>query len=100
MVVLNVRDRLKSLLQVLSNMIDSGQCDNCTDANIEEIISMIEPKTMGRESAAKFLGISLNRFHELRDLGVIPEPRCRKGFKEKEYRIDDLTKVKDKIQRK
>ena len=47
---------------------------------------------MGREEAAKFLGVSLNKFHELRDAGLIPEPRKRKGFKEKEYYLSDLTK--------
>ena len=99
MVVLNVRERLKSLLSMFNTMIDAGQCDNCTDVNIEEILSMVEPKTMGREAAATYLGISLNRFHELRDLGVIPEPRSRKGFKEKEYYISDLNKIKDKIKK-
>ena len=64
-----------------------------------EKISIIihKPEALGREAAAKFLGISLNRFHELRDEGIIPCPKKRQGFKEKEYYTRDLEKCMDLV---
>ena len=74
-------------------MCRSGNCDNITPQELEMLSEMIhKPETVGREDAAKFLGVSLTKFHELKDSGVIKEPRKRKGFKEKEYYLSDLRK--------
>lgn len=84
---------LKKLLEKAIEMIDDGEFDDITCEDLEQISIIIHnPQTMGREEAAKYLGISLNKFHELRDQGLIPEPRKRKGFKEKEYYLSDLCK--------
>ena len=85
--------KLKELLQQLIELIDNDEFIEIDDDIIEQLSNLIHrPATMGREDAARFLGISLNRFYELRDAGIIPEPRKRKGFKEKEYFITDLRK--------
>lgn len=82
---------LEIILTHALNLCREGKCDHITE---EELIILSEiihkPETMGREDAAKYLGLSLNKFHEFRDAGIIPEPRKRKGFKEKEYYTSDL----------
>lgn len=84
---------LKELLQKVIVMIDNDEFE-LNECDIELISCLIHrPLTMGREDAAKFMGVSLNRFHELKDLGIIAEPRKRKGFKEKEYYVSDLQKA-------
>lgn len=81
-------------------MIDSGECDHITAEQLAMISEIVHaPQSMGREDAAKYLGVSLNRFHELRDQGVIPPARSRKGFKEKEYFVCDLKKAKEKLEK-
>lgn len=85
--------KLKELLQQLIELIDNDEFIEPDDNIIEQLSDLIHrPESMGREEAVRFLGISLNRFYELRDAGIIPEPRKRKGFKEKEYFITDLRK--------
>ena len=85
--------RLKLLIEQVLKMIDNDEFEDLNDADIELISAIIHrPLTMGREDAAKYIGVSLNRFHELKDLGIIAEPRKRKGFKEKEYYLSDLQK--------
>ena len=82
-------------------MIDNGECDGITPEEVEMLSEIIHrPQSMGREDAAKYLGLSLNRFHELRDCGVIPDPRKRRGFKEKEYFKCDLDKAKEYLLRR
>ena len=79
-------------------MIDDGECDKISMKEVEMISTFIhQPKTMGREAAAKHLDVSLNLFHELRDLGIIPSARARKGFKELEYFVKDLDECKEKV---
>ena len=58
------------------------------------MLSMLihRPETVGREDAAKLMGVSLNRFHEFKNMGIISEPRKIKGHKEKGYCISDLQK--------
>lgn len=82
-------------------MIDAGDCDNITAEELDEISSIINrPATMGREDAAKLLGVSLNRFHDLRSTHkfedktkfIIDPPRSVKGQKEKMYYRRDLLK--------
>jgi len=86
-------DGLEFILTEALDLCKKGKCKYITP---EELIILTEivhkPETMGREDAAKYLGLSLNKFHELRSSGVIPEPRKRKGFKEKEYYTSDLRK--------
>ena len=85
-------------MQEIINQIDEEEFEELTLEELEQISTLIHrPETMGREAAARFLGLSLNRFHELRDLGEIPEPRKRKGFKEKEYYSSDLRICKKRI---
>ena len=84
---------LKLLLIKALAMIEEGEFDDLTTEQLEDISIIIhKPMTMGREDAAKFLGLSLNRFHELRDKGIIPLPRSVKGQKEKLYYTSDLCK--------
>ena len=84
---------LKKLLQKALEMEANGEFDEIPLEEIEKLSILIHvPETMGREEAAKYLGISLNKFHELRDQHIIPEPRKRKGFKEKAYYTSDLCK--------
>ncbi|MGV8961892.1 MAG: hypothetical protein ACOH2V_00745 [Candidatus Saccharimonadaceae bacterium] len=92
---------LKSLLQEIIDKIDEDQLEVPSKEDLE-FISMIihRPETMGREAAAKFLGLSLSKFHELRDRGEIPEPRKRKGFKEKEYYLTDLLVCRERLAEK
>lgn len=74
-------------------MIDDDEFKDLSNKDLENISAIIHsPKTMGREDAAKYLGISLNKLHELKDLGIISEPRKVKGFKEKHYYTSDLDK--------
>lgn len=38
------------------------------------------------------MGVSLNRFHEFKNMGIVSEPKKIKGHKEKGYYISDLQK--------
>lgn len=79
-------------------MIDNGECPDLSQQDLDVISSIInQPKSMGRESAAQFLGINMNHFHELRSSGIIRDPRKRKGFKEKEYFLSDLKEAKERM---
>lgn len=72
-------------------MVDDGDCDGITNEELEKISIIIHPpKWVGREDAAKYLGVSLNRFYELRDQGIIKMPRKVRGQKEKLYNTSDL----------
>lgn len=85
---------LKTILEEIIVMIDNHEFEDLTIEDLEEISTIIHrPEAMGREEAAKFLGVSLSKFYELRDKGLIPEPRKRKGFKEKAYYTSDLRKA-------
>lgn len=84
---------LERLLIEALDMCRSGKCDYITPDELDILSSIMHrPETVGREEAAKYLGISLNKFHKLKDNGVILEPRKKKGFKEKEYYLSDLSK--------
>jgi len=86
-------ERIKGLLFKALEMIDSGECDSITDDEIEQISAIIHrPEYLGREAAAKHLHVSLNRFHELRDSGIIPMPKKVVGQKEKLYSVCELKK--------
>ena len=91
---LNIRSKLRSILNKAEAMIENGDCDSCPDDRIATLMDMIIPETMGRESAAKYLGISLNRFHDLVNSGKLTAKKTA-GFKEKSYRLEDLKKVKE-----
>ena len=79
-------------------MIDNNEFEDITSKELEQISTIIHrPITVGREAAAQFLGLSLNKFHELRDKGLIPPPKKRKGFKEKEYYMSDLCKYLESL---
>ena len=85
---------LKKLIEEVRQMIDRGDCDDITEDQLEEISILIhQPEYVGRECAAQMLGVSLNRFYELRDQGIIPMPRKCKGHKEKMYSVYELRKV-------
>jgi len=92
-------ETLKKLLQIAIELIDKNEFIKLNNKDLEQLSILIHnPTTMSREEAAKFLGISLNKFHEYRTLGIIPEPRKRKGFKEKEYYLSDLSNCLETIQ--
>ena len=94
----SIMEYLKKLLLKAIEMVDAGECEGLTQEDFDAISEIIHrPISVGREDAAKFLGVSLNEFHRLRDEGVIPLPMPRKGFKEKEYFMSDLKKAKDAI---
>ena len=85
---------LRKLVVTVLEMIDNNEFEDITEKELELISILIHrPITMGREDAAKYMGVSLNRFHELKDYGIIPEPRKVKGFKEKAYYVSDLKKA-------
>jgi len=85
---------LNKLVATILKMLENNECEDLSDDELEQISILIHrPTTMGREDAAKFIGVSLCRFHELRDLGVILEPRKVKGQKEKLYYTSDLSKA-------
>ena len=75
-------------------MIDDGECEHITPGELEILSNILNlPDTMGREDSAKFLGLSLNRFHELIHEGTILPPRKVVGFKELHYYRSDLKKA-------
>lgn len=85
---------LNKIIAIVLKMIENNECEDLTDEELEKISILIhKPITMGREDAAKFMGVSLNKFHELKDYGIIPEPRKVKGFREKAYYLSDLKKA-------
>jgi len=89
-------DVLKALLQKAIDMVDNGECANLTQEELDTISAIIhQPRTCGREAAAEYLGLSLNRFHELRKAGIIRDPRKVKGLKEKMYYLADLKEAKE-----
>ena len=59
-------EHLRKLLIKAIEMIDSGECEHITPEELEMLSNIVnKPTTMGREDAAKYLGVSLNRLHEL-----------------------------------
>ena len=86
--------RLRTLVVEVLKMIDNNEFEDISNDELEMISILIHrPITMGREEAAKYMGVSLNKFHDLKDYGIIPEPRKVKGFKEKAYYVSDLNKA-------
>ena len=84
---------LELLLLEALDMCRSGKCNYITPNELDILSNIIhKPETMGREEAAKYLGVSLNKFHKLKDSGIILEPRKKRGFKEREYYLSDLNK--------
>ena len=82
-------------------MIDNGECPKLSQYELEAISNILNPPvTMGRETAAKFLGVSLNRFHELIHEGIVSPPRKVVGFKELHYYASDLKKSLEKLKNK
>jgi len=92
-----LKEIIKQLIREVEQMVDNGECDLNPD-QIEEIALIVhEPRFVGREEAARMLGVSLNKFHELRDQGVIPIPRKVRGQKEKLYSVYELRKCEQHI---
>ena len=79
-------------------MIDDGECPELSQQDLDALSSIIhQPRTYGREAAAQFLKISLKRFHDLRNAGIIRDPRKVKGLKEKQYYLSDLKEAKEHL---
>jgi len=88
-----LKEIIRRLIKEVECMVENDECDLTPD-QIEEIALIVhEPHFVGRECAAEFLGVSLNRFYELRDAGIIPMPRKVRGQKEKLYSMYELRKV-------
>ena len=84
---------LESILLEALDLCRKGECNYITPEELDILNNMIhKPETVSREDAAKYLGISLSKFHKLKDIGIILEPKKRRGFKEKEYYLSDLHK--------
>lgn len=97
----SLRTVLKKLLSNSNDMIDNGDCDGLTNDQLEKISMVINlPQTMGREDAAKFLGVSLNKLHGLIHEGIVSPPRKVVGFKELHYYRSDLKKSLEKLKNK
>lgn len=89
---------LKGLVNKIQEMVDNDECEHLREEDINIISTLISgPKTMGREDAAKYLGVNLNEFHKLRNNGIIELPRKVIGFKELHYYTSDLKKSKNII---
>lgn len=79
-------------------MLEDGECDEITPEELEVIADLInKPKHLNLTEAYHHLGISRTRFYELRDAGIIEEPKCRAGSKEKTYSVKMLDRVKKEI---
>jgi len=92
---------LNKIISIVLKMIENNECEDLTNEELEQISILIHrPTTMGREDAAKFMGVSLNKFHELKNIGIIKEPRKIKGQKEKIYYLSDLKKSLDIMKEK
>ena len=91
-------EHLRKLLIKAIEMIDSGECEHITPEELEMLSNIVnKPTTMGREDATKYLGVSLNRLHELREVGLLKSPRKVRGFKEKAYYLSDLNKCLEEL---
>jgi len=87
-----LKEIIKRLIHEFERMVDNDECDLTPD-QIEEITILIhEPRFVGRDEAARMLGVSMNHFYELRDAGKIPMPRKVRGQKEKLYSVYELKK--------
>ena len=95
--MITLKQLAQKMVKELECLIDNDELDLNPD-QLEEIALIIhEPKFLGREEAAKFLGVSLNKFHELRDQGIVPLPMKTKGQKEKLYSVYELRKTMNKL---
>ena len=91
-------DSLRLLLKNALDLVDRGECDHISVSELEIIANIVhQPVSVGREDAAKYLGVSLNRFHELRNNGTVKEPKKVKGKKELAYSMVDLKEAKKRI---
>lgn len=89
---------LRQLLEKAIEMLDDGDCDHITSEELEMLSAIInKPKCLNLTEAYRYLGISRTRFYELREAGIIKEPTCRAGSKEKMYSAKMLDEVKRKI---
>ena len=94
-------DALRVLLAKAISMIDDGKCPTLSQEELETISNILNPPVaMGRETAAKFLGVSLNEFHKLIHEGIISPPRKVAEFKELHYYASDLKKSLEKLKNK
>lgn len=90
-----LKNMLKILINTVQDMIDNDECNHIKDEDIDLISTLINgPRTMGREAAAKYLGINLNEFHKLRRDGIISKPKTIVGFKELHYYTSDLKRAR------
>ena len=91
-------DVLLSLLHKAIEMVENGECAELSQQDLDTLSSIIhQPRSMGREAAAQFLGVSLNEFHALRNSGIIRDPRKVAGLKEKQYYLADLKEAKERM---
>ena len=89
---------LRKLLDKAKEMLENGECDEISPEELETIASLInKPKCLNLTEACLYLGVSRTRFYELRDSGIIEEPKCRVGSREKTYDIRKLDESKKKI---
>ena len=91
-------DALRLLLKKALEMLDNGECDHITPQELEILSGIVNKlRCLNLTEAYKYLGVSRTRFYELRDMGIVKEPTCRAGSKEKMYSVKMLDEAKKKI---
>lgn len=81
-----------ALAKKIESMFRNGECDHLTLEKMAEYSASIMPpqEEVTSTEAAKVLGVSLSRFYQLVDAGLITPPRKIRGSKARLYNVDAL----------
>lgn len=87
-----IREMGIALGKKIEDMFRNGECDHLTLEQMAEYTASIMPpqEEVTSTEAAKILRISLSRFYQLIDAGLITPPRKLRGSKARLYSVDAL----------
>lgn len=90
-----IKSVISKLLRKIADKIDSDTCE-LNEQQAIEIMSVIGHEVLSKDEACSYLNLSRSRFDALVLEGKIPKGKKRRGFKEKFWYKDELTKIKTK----
>lgn len=100
MITENVREVLLDVCDHVKCLIKDGACDHLSAGELETWMKLNDiDEYLSASRAAKELGVSMNRFYDLRKAGIIPEPVKFKGLPKPVYAKSDIDGVKRELSR-
>lgn len=94
---------LSQLLKRLANQLDSGECNNFSDKDVEQYCKMLSEFTndekISKSEACQILNISRSTFDQYVSLNLIPKGIKQAGFKELYWKRTQIEILKTKFPR-